>query len=108
MADGDDSPKEFENLINSESVLKEFREFVNQEWNTYMEWHEHIINKMGVWDDGTNDNIEWFSRNTINRFNTNRNRGISIWVGDSMIIMTPEFHFIMALFLGAYILLNWR
>ena len=46
MADGDDSPEEFENLINNESVLKEFREFVSQEWNTYMEWHDYTIEKI--------------------------------------------------------------
>ena len=31
LLNGDDSPEEFENLINSEAVLKEFREFVSQE-----------------------------------------------------------------------------
>ena len=46
MADGDDAPEEFENLINSKSVLKEFREFVSQEWNTYMEWHDALIEKI--------------------------------------------------------------
>ena len=46
MADGDDAPEEFENLINSESVLKDFREFVSQEWNTYMEWHDYTIEKI--------------------------------------------------------------
>ena len=46
MADGDDSPEEFENLIHNKSVLKEFREFVSQEWNTYMEWHDSFIEKL--------------------------------------------------------------
>ncbi len=46
MADGDDAPEEFENLINSESVLKEFREFVSQEWNTYMEWHDAFVERI--------------------------------------------------------------
>ena len=46
MADGDDAPEEFENLINSEAVLREFREFVSQEWNTYMEWHDALIEKL--------------------------------------------------------------
>ena len=46
MADGDDSPEEFENLINSEAVLTEFREFVNQEWNTYIECQDYMINKI--------------------------------------------------------------
>ena len=87
MADGDDAPEEFENYIESDSVLKRFRTFINETFFNYEEWHEHIINKMGVWDDGTNDNIKWFSRNTINRFNTSRNRGVSIWVGDYIMDM---------------------
>ena len=48
VTDGDDSPKEFENYIHNDSVLKRFRTFVNENFLNYEEWHEHIINKMGV------------------------------------------------------------
>jgi len=45
MADGDDAPEEFENYITNKVILKKFKEFVNQEWNTYMEWHDYITEK---------------------------------------------------------------
>ena len=46
MADGDDSQEEFENYIESDSVLKRFRTFINETFFNYEEWHEHMINKM--------------------------------------------------------------
>ena len=48
MADGDDSQEEFENYIDNDSVLKRFRTFMNENFFNYEEWHEHMINKMGV------------------------------------------------------------
>jgi len=46
MADGDDAPEEFENYITNEVILEKFKEFVNQEWNTYMEWNDYMIEKI--------------------------------------------------------------
>ena len=45
MEDGDEEL--FENYVDTHMIGK-FKEFINEKWWDYDEWHQHIINKMGV------------------------------------------------------------